>query len=150
MIHVRLATSSDSEDIFEWRNDNQTRQMSHNSELVQWAEHSRWFEKTLVNEDRRLLVCVEETNIRVGVVRFDVGVKSAEISINIAPNKRGMGIAKACLTKAIEDFQRCFPKHKTLIAEIKSKNLSSQTLFEGVGFTFIKEADEVRHYSLPL
>lgn len=149
MIDVRSATLNDSKDIFTWRNDVQTRQMSHNSDVLTWDEHSRWFEATLASENRRLLVCIErKTNSKVGIVRLDIGTDSAEISINLAPNMRGKGLGKVCLIQAIKSFQCSFPQHKTLNAEIKPENLSSQKSFEGVGFKFNKEVDKVRHYTL--
>lgn len=151
MIDVRPATLSDSKDIFEWRNDDHTRHMSHNSDLVTWGGHSRWFEAALSNDNRRLLVCIEqETNSKVGVVRLDIEAESAEISINLAPSMRGKGFGKACLTQAIESFRRSFPDHKLIKAEIKPENLSSQKSFESAGFEFIKEEDNVRHYALCL
>ena len=45
---VRRVESFDSMDIFEWRNDSHTRKMSRTSEKVEWAEHSNWFNKTLM------------------------------------------------------------------------------------------------------
>ena len=43
-ISVRLASKSDIKDIYEWRNDKITRQMSINSNIVKWENHTKWFE----------------------------------------------------------------------------------------------------------
>ncbi len=43
MPNVRKANESDSRDIFDWRNDELTRQMSHTTDLVEWDGHSAWF-----------------------------------------------------------------------------------------------------------
>ena len=150
MIEVRLATFSDSKDIFEWRNDSHTRQMLHNSKLVKWNEHESWFEETLGNCNRCLLICVDKKDEKVGVVRFDISDNSAELSINLSPQKHGKGLAKLCLNAAIQYFKSYFPKHKKLKAEIKKINRASQKSFEGIGFEFEKEVDGVRHYTLIL
>ena len=40
-IKIRSAKENDSKDIFEWRNDKITRQMSHSSEIIDYENHSR-------------------------------------------------------------------------------------------------------------
>jgi hypothetical protein len=40
MPKIRKANEGDSRDIFDWRNDELTRQMSHTTDLVKWREHS--------------------------------------------------------------------------------------------------------------
>ena len=40
MPHIRKANEDDSRDIFDWRNDELTRHMSHTSDFVDWNGHS--------------------------------------------------------------------------------------------------------------
>ena len=42
MPNIRKANDDDSRDIFDWRNDELTRQMSHTSDFVDWNGHSGW------------------------------------------------------------------------------------------------------------
>ena len=50
MLVVRKANDEDSRDIFDWRNDELTRQMSHNTDFVDWDSHSNWLYSSLINE----------------------------------------------------------------------------------------------------
>ena len=148
MIGVRLATFEDSNDIFEWRNDSHTRQMSHNTKAVEREEHKSWFEATLKNSNRCLLVCNDENGEKVGVVRFDIEINVAKLSINLNPNVRGRGLAKKCLNEAIRFVRNAYPKLKFLKAKIKNINIASRKTFEGIGFEFEVENDGVRHYKI--
>ena len=47
-IKVRYATLEDSEDISEWRNDELTRSMFTNTDIVEWAEHAEWYKSALL------------------------------------------------------------------------------------------------------
>jgi sialic acid synthase SpsE len=57
MLNVREAEEKDSADIYEWRNDELTRQMAHTTDLVEWEGHSKWFAASLINENRLLVIC---------------------------------------------------------------------------------------------
>ena len=73
MPYIRKANDDDSRDIFDWRNDELTRQISHTSDFVDWYGHSGWFAASLTNKNRLILMCEEEsTNEKVAMIRFDV------------------------------------------------------------------------------
>ena len=57
--NTRKANKSDSKDIFDWRNDELTKQMSHTTDLVEWDGHSGWFASSLTNPNRLLVMCVK-------------------------------------------------------------------------------------------
>ena len=46
-IKIRNAKENDTKDIFEWRNDEITREMSHSSEIIEWENHCKWFLSSL-------------------------------------------------------------------------------------------------------
>lgn len=147
-ISVRLATDADSEEIFNWRNDEKTRMMSHTTDMVEWEGHSKWLESTLENPNRCLLMCcIGESNDNVAIVRFDVDADTALISINLAPSMRNKGLAKPCLQEAMDFFKKIYNDVDCIKAEIKSINTASRRAFEGVGFCLTKEVDEVRYYT---
>jgi RimJ/RimL family protein N-acetyltransferase len=147
MPNVRAAEEKDSLDIYEWRNDELTRQMSHTTDLVEWEGHSKWFAASLKNESRLLAICEEvESTSKVAVVRFDVVNDRALISINLSPSMRGKGLAKGCLSKSIIFFKSLFPNVSYIDAKIKSFNTASKRSFEAAGFVFIKELDDVLYY----
>ena len=102
MINTRVASITDSRDIFEWRNDELTRKMSHTSDIVEWEGHSAWFESSLENKNRLILLCESINELKkIAVVCFDINFRRALVSINLSPEMRGKGISKQCLSKSI-------------------------------------------------
>ena len=151
MPNVRKANESDSRDIFDWRNDELTRQMSHNSDLVEWDGHCAWFAASLANAKRLLVICEDEgNNEKLAIVRFDVENERALISINLFPQIRGKRKAKGCLRDAISFFQKHFSDVQFIDAEIKSTNIPSQQSFIGVGFELVKKEADVLYYEYAL
>ena len=147
MPYIRKASDDDSRDIFDWRNDEITRQMSHTSDFVDWNRHNDWFAASLTNKNKLFLICEEEsTNEKVAMVRFDVEGDRALISINLSPKMRRKRKAKGCLSDAISFFQKSYSDVRFIDAEIKSINIASQKSFIGEGFVLIKENAEVLYY----
>ena len=147
MPNIRKANEGDSRDIFDWRNDELTRQMSHTTELVEWDGRSSWFVASLNNTKRLLVICEDEdTDEKVAIVRFDIEDERALISINLSPQMRGKRKAKGCLKDAISFFQKYFSDVRFIDAEIKSINIPSQQSFVGVGFVLVKQDSDVLNY----
>jgi len=140
MINTRVALITDSKDIFEWRNDELTRKMSHTSDIVEWEGHSAWFESSLENKNRLILLCesINESK-KLAVVCFDINSRRALVSINLSPEMRGKGISKKCLSKSIESFKNGFPQVVALDAEIKLENIASQRVFKSIGFVNVRD-----------
>lgn len=147
MPYIRKANDDDRRNIFDWRNDELTSQMSHTSDFVDWNGHSDWFAASLANKNRLILMCEEEiTNEKVAMVRFDVEGDRALISINLSPKMRGKRKAKGCLSDAISFFQKSYSNVRFIDAEIKSVNVVSQKSFIGAGFVLTKESADVLYY----
>ena len=144
MPNIRIATEEDKRDLFTWRNDNLTRQMSHRNSIIDWDEHSRWFAASLANQNRLLLICEDESRgKKIAVVGFFVEGNAAVISINLSPVMRGKGEAKGCLKDSISFFRVTFPEIERITAEINSANIASQYSFIGVGFRFIRQEADI-------
>ncbi len=147
MISARLATADDSDDVYEWRNDTHTRKMSHTTDAVALTDHKRWFERSLSCDKRMLIMCESNVDItKVAVVRFDIDAHSALVSINMAPEMRAKGLAKDCLQSAIRLFTSLQRQITYINAEIKTVNTASTRTFERVGFTQIKQKNDVFTY----
>lgn len=149
-IKIRSAKENDSKDIFEWRNDELTRQMSHTSEIIEWENHSRWYSNSLDSESRILLICEDDRKEKIAIIRFDISESNAVISINLNPTQRSKGLAKSCLIESIEFFSKEYIEIKNLIAEIKEENIASQKTFLGIGFTKYTLKDNVGFYEKKL
>ena len=90
-ISVRLASECDIKDIYEWRNDKITRQMSFDSNIVKWENHTKWFKNSLSSNKKILIICEDAYRNKISFVRFEVNGSFALISINSNPKKRGKG-----------------------------------------------------------
>lgn len=99
---ARPATLEDSRRLWEWRNDPGTRTGSRHCEMVPWLEHLAWLESSSTREDRVLLV-VDDPLGPVGTVRWDLDGESQgewEVSIAVAPERRGRSLARPMLRAA--------------------------------------------------
>ena len=147
MPYIRKANEDDSRDIFDWRNDELTRRMSHTSGVTNWNEHSGWFAASLVNKNRLILICEEEsTNEKIAMVRFDIEGNRALISINLSPKMRGKRKAKGCLSDAISFFKKSYSDVQFIDAEINSINIASQKSFIGAGFMLSRKEVNILCY----
>ena len=79
-ISVRPANIEDIKDIFIWRNDQHTRNMFHNTELIRWDEHEKWFTRTLANSEKLLTICQNREAVKIAIVRFDVSLNKEDES----------------------------------------------------------------------
>ena len=105
---ARPATEQDSRQLWLWRNDPATRAGSRSPAEVPWDDHVRWFNASLTRSDRVLLV-VEDREGPVGTVRWDLVPEPGqapgagqewEVSITVAPGRRGRSLARPLLRAA--------------------------------------------------
>ena len=132
-MQIRNAKLSDSDDILNWRNDDSSRIMFVDSELVSKPSHLKWFTKAL-NKNSCYLFIGEKNKIKIGVVRFDCDIKNfiSIVSINLNPKMRGLGLATNLLDlsiKRVPDFQQFLFQ-----AAIKEENIISKKIFKKCGF----------------
>ena len=95
-IKVRYATLEDSKHIYEWRNDEVTRSMFTNTDIVEWTEHAEWYKSALLNPNKVIIVG-EDAKGKIGMARFDYNEErtQAEISINLNPIRRGKKLSSS-------------------------------------------------------
>jgi len=134
-INVREATARDTLELYQWRNDPVTRQNSINTGVVEFIDHCAWFERALVNPNRKIMIGVNHDKQNVGMVRFDFNESqtSAIVSINVNPAHRGKGISTRLLTTAMHQIQK---EHALVFhAEIRHDNIASIKCFTRCSFT---------------
>lgn len=125
-VQLRPATMTDAELLFAWTNDPDTRAASFSTEPVEWAGHVAWLERVLIDPDRRLWI--GESDGPVGQVRLDRGDDCEIISVSIAPERRGQGLAALLIQAA------CAQAYGRVVAEIKPGNVRSVRAFDAAGF----------------
>jgi RimJ/RimL family protein N-acetyltransferase len=124
----------DTDMLFQWQCDPRTRRYFKTARIPDYKEHSDWVESRIlaVSSYTEIIMYSAEP---VGVIRLDPFFEGYAngpeyiISIYIAPDKYGQGIAK----KAIEVISNIF-YDVTLLAEILPDNRASQAIFGGCGF----------------
>lgn len=129
---------SDAALLYEWRNDPETRRWSFTTDPVDWGDHIRWLTRVINDRQRGLFVCWDR--VPLGQVRLDYAPdnSSAEISITVAPDHRGKGVAAQIIYAAVN---RCSPT--PVIAHIKLDNEASLRAFRSAGFVETSRADGV-------
>lgn len=139
---LRKAGIEDSDLLLAWRNDEATRLSSFNSAPVRAEEHTHWLERSLRCAGRSLFI-VEESGIPVGTVRIDAlpnGQK--DLSWTIAPERRGAGIGREAVKKAIDEHPEW-----VFVARIKTTNMASIKIAEHAGFRLQREENGVLFFS---
>lgn len=133
-MNLRVASADDAELILDWRNDPETRRASRKQGAGTWEEHQRWLEHTLRSTDRLLLVA-EDNGTPIGVLRFDlIDSMRWEVSINVAPERRGKGVGVMIL----QEGSRWFSGHVglgVLEARVRENNARSLRAFRKAGFS---------------
>ena len=150
-VKVRDAVLDDIEDLYIWRNHETTRPMLHNTEAIEWEEHSKWYSEALQNPDRCSLICyLEGSGTKIGSVSFNIQAETALISIIINPKMRGKKLSTTCLVEAIRTFRLRYPIINVLNAEIKCINDAGKKTFSNVGFRLKQIEDDIGFYLLAL
>lgn len=134
MIILRLANINDAKKILDWRNDPVARNNFFNKEIVELDQHLLWLEKVLHDANRSLFIIIDENNIEIGQVRFDVNMDEAEISITLDKNYRGKGYGAESISYSTNNFLKENKKIKRIIARIKPENSVSVNAFKKAGF----------------
>ena len=145
---VRQATYDDAIDILDWRNDEHTRAMSKDSDVVDKDRHLAWF-NSAISDPRRLILIGELCQNKIGMVRFDYKRGSWGVSINLSPSMRGRGYGFTLLEKGIT-LLRDMGNMEEIFAEVRAENISSMKMFEQCGFAIFKKDDDYFYMSLKI
>jgi RimJ/RimL family protein N-acetyltransferase len=141
VLRYRPARADDAQLLLDWRNDPATRAASRSTAPVEPEQHERWLAAALADPERVLLV-VEQGSEPVGTLRFDLAAGESEISVTIAPARRGQGLASQAIAEACELVLAARPALGRIVAEVRAENEASAAGFERAGFTAAGDAGE--------
>jgi UDP-2,4-diacetamido-2,4,6-trideoxy-beta-L-altropyranose hydrolase len=138
-VKVRPVQEDDSDILLEWRNDEDVRRQSFNTEVISKDNHDSWFSKVLSSTSTLLLIAEGPKKARLGQIRFDIDQVRGEVTVNIsiAKEHRGKKISEEVLRTALSYLkkERTFLK---VLAFVKANNFPSKRMFERVGFKVLK------------
>ncbi len=103
-VTLRAAVFEDCRRVWEWRNEQATREASFNKEFIPFEEHERWFARKLADPNMRIFIAEDGQGDEVGYVRFDISKGEAEISVNIDKNERGKGYGIEIIRKGSDQL----------------------------------------------
>lgn len=132
-ITLREVTDADSELLWQWANDEETRKASYSQAPIPWDEHVRWFAAIRRQAGHRFYVAQNGDQKPVGQIRLARAGDEAVVSLSVAPEARRRGHGRRILVRAAE---RLFQESdaERLAAYIKADNPSSLRTFRKAGF----------------
>ena len=144
-MEIKLVDIDDTfeKEIWFWRNDPETRNMSFNQDKISWEDHCIWFKRYLINQEKRCFIGKFNSN-NIGILRFDKNMNfenSYSISIIISPKYRGIGFGKFFLDKGINKIWETENEIKNLFADVKKNNEKSFQLFRKLKFRIHSESN---------
>lgn len=130
---LRPATAADSDNVLKWRNHPRIRQFSFSHEEIDAKAHKKWFANVLQGTDVVLLIAEFKTN-PIAVLRYDLKIPEAKISIYVVPSEIGKGYGAVAIEKGSEWLKTNRPKVKAILAEVMPENGPSMRTFRDAGF----------------
>ena len=131
-MQTRQAVEADLQDLFVWRNNPQTRQMSFDAACIALPDHEVWFKQSLSNPERVIVIGLQGGR-KIGMVRYDREGRTAVVGINLNPAFRGRGLAARLLVSS-EALIPAAWQVEALEAKIKAANPLSLRAFERAGY----------------
>ncbi len=134
---ARLANENDALAIWQWRESDGAYKYYESKKPTPFVQHHAWFARALNCPSKRLLI-IERNDTRIAHVRFDMeenNSKQALISISMASQYKGTGLALDCLQCALDDANTLGIGKIT--AYIHEDNIPSTKLFCRGGFTHV-------------
>jgi RimJ/RimL family protein N-acetyltransferase len=133
-VRLRPAQVQDAEILWLWRNDPVTRVHSRSTEPISWKAHVAWLTAALADPARKIMIA-EHGATPIGTVALHGIDEEWEISITVAPEKRGGGAGTAILQSA------CARTSHDIYASVRNGNRPSRRLFESCGFKAMESTE---------
>lgn len=144
-LKIRDLIYDDILEIFEWRNNYETRIMSINREKISFSNHQKWFYKTIKSDFIKIFIGTISQH-KIGITKFDFNKLNGncEVSINLNPKMRGMNFSTTFLSSSIDKYL-ISNKSQKLNAKIRKENKASIKIFKKCLFDISNE-DEYFYY----
>lgn len=131
---LRLANKSDVQLIFNWANDDLVRENSLHKDKIKWDNHIIWFRNKLLSNETFIFI-LEEGSSSIGQIRFDKEKDYYTVDYSVDKHYRGKGFGQKILIKSLIKIREIEDYDITIKAIVLKSNISSQKVFQKVGFT---------------
>jgi GNAT superfamily N-acetyltransferase len=101
-IRLRPATGEDARNLWQWRNEPETRAASFSTEPIAYDDHVKWLATKLRDRDVFILIAIGQGEVEIGYVRLDVRGDAAEMSLSLDRAYRGRGLGASAIRAATE------------------------------------------------
>lgn len=137
IISLNKIEKDDCDIILNWRNDPISRLNSKNKNLILKKDHIKWFNLKL-NSKNDITLIAKISHLRLGTVRYDkINEKLFEVSINLNPNFRKIGLSKKILNLSEKKIKA---RGVLIKAFVLKENLASIKLFKSCNYKINKTA----------
>ncbi len=136
---LRVVTAKDRDLIFLWANDAMVRKNSFNIAPIAYDSHCAWFEKRL-NSANTAFYILEDNNIPVGQIRYDIEDTIATVNYSIAQEYRGNGYGIKIIELGEVLVREALPSVKKIVARVKKENQVSRMIFKRL--QYIEKVEE--------
>ena len=133
---LRRATAANALTYFGWANDPAVRATAVQPARIDWPTHRAWFERRLADPDSYLYLFSWQNQLT-GQVRIQFEGNIGTISYSLDKAWRGKRLGRPVLRRALAELRRQRPGAWTLRGLIRTDNLASQRVFEGLGFVLL-------------
>lgn len=138
---IREANTNDAKLLFHWVNDPEVRESALNSNLIDWPNHSNWFNKKLNSANAQIYIAEGFSHYPLGQARIELKNGVWLIDYSIDKSFRGLGLGHKMIAEMIMQNPQ-----KNFIAEVKLENIASQLVFEKLGFELEEVTEKIRRY----
>jgi UDP-2,4-diacetamido-2,4,6-trideoxy-beta-L-altropyranose hydrolase len=139
-VALRPAASGDARLLWEWANDPVTRRASFSTAPILWSDHLSWLGAHLAAPTSLLLVGSDDAGEPVGQIRFERAGTVAEVSVNLAPDRRGQGYGATLVRVGAAHAFGHWAGLREVVGVVKVDNTLSMRAFQAAGFERIETA----------
>jgi UDP-2,4-diacetamido-2,4,6-trideoxy-beta-L-altropyranose hydrolase len=132
-IKLRPVKEEDCELLWQWANDPVIRSVSFSSEYISWSDHVQWFASKLGDQNCVFYIALNQDNVPIGQVRYEITDKEATISLALAESFRGQGYGGNLILLGCKKLGQNSVIER-MNAYIKPDNLASIRAFVKSGF----------------
>ena len=141
-IRLRMAMSADEPLLLHWANDPQVRASSFSPEPIAPLDHHHWFQKSLKDPNRLLLIAMSADGCPIGQIRFDRQPATAQpdeseamVDLSLDRCARGHGLSPELVRLGLLEMKQHWDSATHAVAEVLPSNNASNACFARAGFT---------------